>query len=132
MNEPKSRSTVWPSSGMAHFKNTDNDKLNANCHTTLPEPHLSRSGNKHGYYQYPAACHSKNCGRRRVAWNDLFALRGFGAGGITTDLAALGTLGKCIGAIHVAAPVPHTAAHIVKPVAVRGKGTDRRSSSDSA
>ena len=77
------------------------------------------------------AFHSRNCGRRRVAWNDLFALRGLRADGIAADLTALGALGKGIGSIDVAAPVPDIAAHVVKPVAVRGKGTDRRSSCES-
>ena len=58
VNDPKSRSTEWPSSGMAHFKNSNDDKPNANCHTTLPEPHLSRSGTQHGCYLYPAVCHA--------------------------------------------------------------------------
>ncbi len=77
------------------------------------------------------AFHSRNCGRRRVAWNDLFALRGLRADGIAADLTALGALGKGIGSIDVAAPVPDIAAHVVKPVAVRGKGTDRLSSCES-
>ena len=77
------------------------------------------------------AFRSRHCGRRRVAWNDFFALRGLRAGGIATDLAALGALGKDIGTINVAAPVPNIATHVVKPVALGGKGTDRRSSSES-
>ena len=77
------------------------------------------------------AFHSRNRWRGRVAWDDFFALCGFRAGGIATDLAALGALGKCIGAINVAAPVPDIAAHVVWPIAIRGKGADRRSSCES-